>query len=129
MFSFSKAERLCSKKLIGKLFAEGQSINAAPIKAIYLSVDAAEGLKFHQILVTVSRRNVRSAVLRNAIKRRIREAYRLNKHLLGAQDTPHTKTLIIAFVYTGKQLLDFAAIQSKIILILQRLSKAYVSEP
>ena len=35
-FSFRKNEKLCSKKVIDRLFAEGKSVFAFPLKFVYL---------------------------------------------------------------------------------------------
>ncbi|WP_461532573.1 ribonuclease P protein component [Sinomicrobium sp.] len=77
--NFPKSEKLKSRKLIGKLFAEGKSISKFPIRLVYISLSQGEG---YQVGVSVSKRNFKKAVSRNRIKRLLREAYRLNKHIL-----------------------------------------------
>ena len=72
--------------------------------------------KPHQVLVSVPKRNFKRAVDRNLLKRRIREAYRLNKQVI--QDT---SSLSIAFVYISKQILTFHEIQDQLIKALGRL--------
>jgi len=74
-------------------------------------------------MIRVPKSNFRKAVDRNKIKRRIREAYRLNKQIIqeSVSELPHP--VIISISYTAKEILPFAIIQEKIILILQRLMK------
>jgi len=43
-FTFSKKEKLKSKKLIEQLFVEGKSINNFPLKLIYLKTNFDDGL-------------------------------------------------------------------------------------
>lgn len=66
-------------------------------------------------MISVSRKNFRKAVDRNRIKRRIRESIRLNKNLL-----PQDPKLLIAYIYTAKEILTFAQIQERLVKTLNR---------
>ncbi len=114
-YRLPKNERLHSKKLIKELFDKGSSFFLYPFKVFYLSVDEAEG---HQVLFSVSKRKIKKAVHRNYIKRRVKEAYRLNKSLI-LDVSPKKK--IIAFVYIAPELEEFHVIQRKMQKILKRL--------
>lgn len=119
--TFTKAERLHEKKLIQQLFNEGSSFFKHPFKVVYLPVKRGDGPRA-RILVSVSKRNFKKAVDRNRIKRLIREAYRHNKHILSPEfATPKDESLLIGFIYTGKNLPDFQEVEQKIMLILQEL--------
>ena len=76
--SFPKKEKLKGKKLIDQLFAEGQSVSAFPLRLVYLKTDFEDDV-VAKTGVSVSKRNFKTAVDRNRIKRLIREVYRLNK--------------------------------------------------
>ena len=80
-FKFPKKEKLKSKILIENLFTEGKAVSKYPLKLVYLKTDLIEGVKA-QAGVSVPKRNFKRAVDRNRIKRLMREAYRLNKHLI-----------------------------------------------
>ena len=75
-------------------------------------------LAANEILISVPKRNFKKAVFRNRLKRRIREAYRLNKHSF---DIPHK--LRIAYIYTSKELLEFNIIQRKLNEATERLNR------
>ena len=119
-YGFAKSERLCNKKDIELLLKEAKTFKAFPISARYLWTDS-EGKFYAQVLISVPKRNFKRAVKRNLLKRRIREAYRLNKKILYDIPFPDNKKLLISFVYNDKELADFNAIQSKIILTLQHI--------
>ena len=108
--SFTKQERLKKSKLITQLFAEGKSINAFPIKLIYLQIDHQSPYKI-QAGVSASKRNFKKAVDRNRIKRLLRDVYRKNKYLI--YDSKHTKKHIFMFIYQGKTELDYSILEEK----------------
>lgn len=76
--NLNKQEKLKSKKLIERLFDEGQTLSSFPLRIVYLQTkfDDAANIK---IGVSVSKRNFKNAVDRNRIKRLMRESYRLNE--------------------------------------------------
>jgi len=74
----------------------------------------------HQLLITVPKRNHKTAVARNKLKRRIREAYRLNKQELDTEEK-----LLIAYIYTAKESLDYGRIEKKTIAALKKLNAEY----
>src|SRR5690606_7555995 len=115
-YSFGKKERLKSKKSIKELFSKGSSFFLYTFKVLYLP--ASNDSETNQALIAVSTRSFKKAVHRNKTKRRIREAYRLNKHSL-ASDPP----LHIGLVYVGKEILPYQVIESKLKLILLRLNE------
>ncbi|WP_299115681.1 ribonuclease P protein component [uncultured Winogradskyella sp.] len=77
-FSYSKKDKLKSKKLIERLFSEGKSITVFPLRLVYLKT-TFEDDSVLKTGVSVSKRIHKNAVDRNRIKRLMREAYRLNK--------------------------------------------------
>jgi len=116
--TFGKSERLCSKKLIKELFNRGSSFYTHPFKVIFLPNPDQEVVQ-HQLLISVPKRNFKKAVDRNKIKRRIKEAYRLNKkHFPVDANNP----LMIAYIYTAKESLKYELIQEKLKNSLLRLS-------
>ena len=124
-FKFPKSERLNSKKLIQLLFEEGSHFFLYPFKVYHLRHPDV-GIKAHQVLVTTSSRRYKKAVERNLIKRRMREAYRLNKHLVQEVSVK----LMIGYIYVGKEIHDFSLIRDKLKETLVRLtSKHNIKSP
>jgi len=119
--TFGKQEKLKSKKAIDLLFKKGKSINAYPLKAIFLPTNEEEDTGLN-VGVSVAKRNIKLAVNRNLIKRRMREAYRLNNRGL-KESCVGKKGYNIMFIYHSSQILTYQEIESKIKVILNRLTE------
>ena len=79
--TLGKQERLKSKKLIEKLYAEGDSVKTFPLRMVY--VQTAHTSDFPcQVGVSVAKKNYKLAVDRNRLKRLMRETYRLQKQIV-----------------------------------------------
>ncbi len=117
--TFKKSERLSREKWIQELFEKGSSFYLYPFKVILLP--HPNPILSHQVLITVSSRQFKKAVDRNLIKRRIREAYRTQKEVLQIQPA------IFALVYTAKEILPFAEIKTKTLLVLKKLNTLLTS--
>ncbi len=119
-FSFKKEERLTGEKHIQELFEKGSSFHLYPFRVLSLANPESEH-KLNRVLISVSKRNFKRAVDRNLIKRRIREAYRLQK------DQINGLSLLLAFVYTSKEIEPFLVIKEKLFLVLEKIKKLDVS--
>ena len=115
-FSFKKAERLAGEKHIKELFEKGSSFHLYPFRVLSLP-NPEPNVPINQVLISVSKRNFKRAVDRNLIKRRIREAYRLQKEQIAGN------SLLLAFVYTAKEIEPFQAIKDKLFLVLEKIKK------
>jgi len=107
--TYSKKEKLKSKKLIEKLFVEGQSVSAFPLRLVYMEVVFDDGSK-QKTGVSVSKRNFKNAVDRNRIKRLLREAYRLQK---GDYFNNNTTQYAFMILYIGKEKPSFENVAIK----------------
>jgi ribonuclease P protein component len=129
--TFTKSERLCSKKVLAELFKKGsasgqpglaQTFYLFPFRVLYLPHDPELPPSWPAIVITVPKRIFKRAVDRNLVRRRVREAYRLNKSSLApdcvepAQYSPAS----IAFLYTAKQIISFEEIEKGMKLALKK---------
>jgi ribonuclease P protein component len=121
LHKFPKSERLHSKVEIEELFSRGQQFSLYPLKIIYLLKEQERPLFSNQVLFAVPKKRFKRAVDRNLLKRRIREAYRLNKDLLTRKGPEFY--LLIGYIYIGREIEKYQVIEKKLKLSLLRLKK------
>ena len=110
-FAFRKEERLCSKKIIEKLFSDGESILVYPVKVLFLKIPLSSDYPA-QAAFSVGRRNFKKAYQRNRLKRMMREGYRLNKNSL--YNSIQQSQYAVFFIYIGKEMSGFKTVESAI---------------
>jgi ribonuclease P protein component len=122
IYTFTKEERLCNKKLIDELFHKGSSFLCYPFKVSWLPM--AEPQQYPaQILVSVSKKRFKHAVDRNRIKRLTREAYRLHKEqYLYTSLVEGDRRIVFSLGYIGKEISSYDVIKKKMLKLLTELS-------
>ena len=126
MYSFSKEERLCSVKLIEKLFHNGSSFLLYPFRIIWLQEELSAGNPV-QVLISVPKKKFKRAVDRNLLKRRIREIYRLQKsENLYPFLAEHSVTMILGINYIGNEIGEYAFLEKKFNAAISKLKKVYL---
>lgn len=123
-FSYPKAEKLKSKKIIDLLFTEGKSVSKYPLRLVYLKHDFEEDWPL-KIGVSVSKKYFKNAVDRNYFKRVLRESYRLNKHLLF--ENIDAKYCFMFFYQTNEKL-SYQEINQKTIQLFEKFVKILKEE-
>lgn len=106
-YTLDKSERLCSKKLIERLFAGGsKSFPAYPLRVVYTWVEPESSRADASMLISVPKKRFKHAVKRNQVKRQVREAYRLNKHLVldVVKNLETSKKLVMAFIWLDNKI-------------------------
>ena len=119
-YKFPKAEHLCLKRDIERLFSAGtKSLSAYPLRVVVGEADT--GSVPVKVLMSVSKRRLH-AVDRNRAKRQMREAYRLNKHIL-LDSLAEGECLHLAFVWLADRPLPTKFVMSKMQNLLVRLTE------
>ena len=107
-----KSERLSSLTAVRRLFTDGASGFVYPFR--YMVFKSESTTPSVEVLFSVPKRNHKRANKRNTLKRRMREAYRLNNEALHAAIKEQGKELDIAIVYSTKDLLPYKTIENAV---------------
>ncbi len=112
-FSFEKDERLSRIKIINQLFNSGNSLSLFPLKIHWMEVN--ENFNFPaQVLINASKKTIKKASKRNLITRKIKEAYRLKKHILYKDLRSLNKSIVLAYIYIGPEIVSYNEIEKKL---------------
>ena len=118
-YTFPRAQRLRSKRCIDALFGDGKSGFVYPIR--YVALREKSSKPEVCLLVSVPKRHHKRAHVRNLLKRRLREAYRLQKEPLRTAILARGERLSLALLYTSDRVLDYGTIEQSVRKILETL--------
>ena len=122
-FAFPKAEHLCLKKEIEELFTSGsRSVTIFPLRTTFRTKEYGGSGPRVKVLISVSKRKFKHAVDRNRAKRQVREAYRLQKHLL-TEALPEGLALNVAFIWLSDQPIGSRLVHARMRTVLNRLAE------
>lgn len=118
-----KIEKLCSKTVIDRLFQPGADAERAlvfPLRVVWSeSAARVDGTTCARFLIMVPKRRLRHAVDRVKMRRRIREAYRLNRNLL-----PAGHALEMAFVYVDNHPARYDDVERAMKRLLEKVARS-----
>ena len=108
-YTLPKSERLKSLTAVRRLFKDGASGFVYPFR--YMTITEDSTTPSIEALFSVPKRYHKRANKRNTLRRRTKEAYRLNKETLHKAASSSGKSLDIAFVYSTKDILPYKTIE------------------
>ncbi len=130
--TLSRSERLRGRNAVSTLFSDSESGFAYPLRYVWREVEgasegerarASEGEGCVSVLFTVPKRFHKRANKRNLLRRRIKEAYRLQKSAVTSASRP----LHIALIYSTKEQLSYERIARAVAAALSDISQ-HISE-
>ena len=125
--TFRKQDRLTSSLEIDALYRENNFILFFPLKCYYSFSPRPENKNTIQVAFAVPKKTFKNAVIRNLLKRRMREAYRLNyKQILEPFKTQNEQQLKLFFVYIGKKCEEYAVVEKNLVKVLEKLLNVYI---
>ena len=129
LFTFKKTERLKSARTIGRMSKEGQSFGVYPLRLVWLKETEAKSDAPVQFTVSVPKKNFKSAVARNRLKRKVREAWRLSKHRLYRKLEGAETQLAFMVLFTAKEDLPFEQIDQAMQTMIRIFIKKNIPPP
>lgn len=124
--TFSKSERLCSKKILDELFEKGNILHTSLLKVVWLPAILPSDSPA-QIAISVPKKGFRLAVTRNLVKRRMREAYRKNRRSLYEALIKQNITIAFIVIVKGNTVPRNDETEKAVIEIINRLTKTVLS--
>lgn len=117
-----KSEKLCSRTAISKLFSDGRSVSAFPLRVVIRMNEYAGDGRHARFMITVPKKKIKKAVGRVLLRRRVREAYRLNRNLLVPVLENCGKAVDMAFLYMDANIADYHVIEAKMKTLLGKIA-------
>lgn len=120
-----KIEKLCSETAIAQLFSRGsRDVSSSLVYPLRLAwrVNGERSVNCPRFLVSIPKKRVRHAVDRVTMRRRVREAYRLSRHLI-----PRDLPLDMAFIYVADGVLPYDRVLPALRKLLSRVAASVAS--
>lgn len=131
-FGLNKRDKLCSSIAIDNLFGHSAkteddrySTIAYPLRAVWAVNKIRTDGSNIQFLISVPKKRLHHAVDRVKMRRRIREAYRLNHHNISISDDTN---IDLALVFIADTLKDYKSIEKSLIRILSKIETSVDSQ-
>lgn len=116
--SLPRTERLRSLGAVRRLFQSGESGFIFPFRYVWYA--EADAIPSVEVLFSVPKKFHKRANKRNLLRRRTKEAYRLQKQLIG-NGAP--ANLDLALIYSSKEVLSYKTISHAVRKVLESVSE------
>ena len=120
--TLKKSERLNSKKVIDLLFSKGESFVVYPYRIVYSVLDESDNESNCSMFISVPKKKFKRAVKRNLIRRRVKEAYRLNKSVLLDNLSQKNIKIGMAILYLDRAIREYENLERKMKEVINQLN-------
>ena len=121
-YSLGKEERLKNGLAIQDVLKNGSAVSEFPLK-IYWSISWDHRQKFPvRVAIAVPKRRFKRAVDRNLMKRRIRESYRQNKHLIYDPLMKKDLKIVMIILFLSDEFIPFNNLYARTRELLRKLA-------
>ena len=123
-YTLKKSERLYGKKTFDILFEQGESFYEGPLRFVYTN-SLPEYYNRSPLMagISVPKRRFKRASDRNFLKRKLREAARLNKHDLRDVLIEKNQNLAVLITYNSKKIHNFHTLNKAVVAGFKRLEE------
>jgi ribonuclease P protein component len=125
-YSYKRIEHLKLRKSIEMVFAQNNVLRSGPIKLIF-AVEPSDAFSY-QVGFVAPKKVHHFAVDRNRNKRLLREAFRLNRHILTSRMDNKTVKVSFLLVAQNSRPMSFADVETAVRQLLARLSEKVGAE-
>jgi len=120
---FRKQDKLKSSIEIDTLYRENKFVVSFPLKCYYSFSEIDAEKNSLRVAFAVPKKTFKHAVDRNTLKRRMREAYRLNyKKIFEEFISQKEKQLKLFIIYIEKEKVDYHNIHNNMLIILKKVN-------
>ena len=125
-YSYKRIEHLKLRKSIEMVFAQNNVLRSGPIKLIF-AVEPSDSFSY-QVGFVAPKKVHHFAVDRNRNKRLLREAFRINRHVLTSRMDNKTVKVSFLLVAQNSRPMSFADVETAVRQLLARLSEKVGAE-
>lgn len=123
-FGLTKRQKLCSETAIDMLFSNSAAdVEAAlcyPLRGVWrVNGGRRDGENALRFLILVPKKRLRHAVDRVTMRRRVREAFRLNQH---TYESLKSRSIDFAIIYVADRLLPYSSVERAINRLMMKMS-------
>jgi len=123
MNKFPKHERLNSSKQIATLLSGGNKLHVYPFRVLWMQSSPSTAPFHMEAAFSVPKRKFKKAVWRNRIKRKMREAFRLEKEAFKAYLAEGAGDLSMLIIYTPRKEENYRVIHQGMHEMLEEIKK------